>query len=263
MEGADAWSKETVELHLQQFAKDKLGIAFPLELYTTLAVLLVTLFFLLLVARAAFRRKKPDTILLVGLSGAGKTALFYQLRDGSTHKGTVTSMEANVDRFILHSESIKQEKIKPVRIVDVPGHLRLRSKLDDFLTEAGGIVFLVDAADFMPNVRETAEYLYEVLSKAWLVMKKVPVLVVCNKMDKVTAHSTDFIRKQLEKEIDKLRVTRNAVSAADMASEVSLGKEGESFKFSQCVNKVTVVEASVITNRITDIQQFIRDQTGR
>jgi signal recognition particle receptor subunit beta len=33
------------------------------------------------------------------------------------------------------------------------------------------------------------------------VKKKVPVLLTCNKLDKVTAHSSDFIRKQLEKEM--------------------------------------------------------------
>lgn len=30
-----------------------------------------------------------------------------QLRDGSSHQGTVTSMEPNEDTFVLHSESTK------------------------------------------------------------------------------------------------------------------------------------------------------------
>ena len=62
---------------------------------------------------------------------------------------------------------------------------------------------------------------------------------------------------------EKLRFTRNAVSDADVASEVKLGKEGEPFKFTQCVNKVTVEEAAVITNQITVIEEFIRNHTGR
>lgn len=259
-EGRDlnnTWTND-LQIHLRQLATT-IGITLPLEIYTTLAVLFATLVLIFFVARTALRRKKADTILLVGLSGAGKTALFYQLRDGSVHNGTVTSMEPNIDSFILHSESSKPGKLKPVHVVDVPGHLRLRSKLDNFLTQAGGIVFLVDASDFMPNVRATAEYLCDVLSKAWVVKKKIPVLIVCNKMDKVTAHSTDFIRKQLEKEIDKLRVSRNVVSDADVTSEVTIGKEGEPFKFTQCINKVTIAESSVLTDRITDIQQFIRE----
>ena len=39
------------------------------------------------------------------------------------------------------------------------------------------------------------------LTKAWVVKKKIPMLIVCNKMDKVTAHAPDFILKQLEKEM--------------------------------------------------------------
>eukprot|EP01018_Ginkgo_biloba_P009296 Gb_33922 [translate_table: standard] len=142
--------------------------------------------------------------------------------------------------------------IKPVHVLDVPGHSRLRTKLDQFLPQAVGIVFVVDALDFLPNSRTTAEYLYDVLTKALVVKKKIPVLIVCNKVDKVTAHSMDFIRKQLEKEIDKLRASRSAVSAADIANEVTLGVQGQPFTFSQCVNKVTVAEASAISGKISE-----------
>lgn len=44
-------------------------------------------------------------------------------------------------------------------------------------------------------------YLYDILTKSIVVKKKVPVLICCNKTDKVTAHSKEFIRKQLEKEM--------------------------------------------------------------
>lgn len=48
--------------------------------------------------------------------------------------------------------------MKPVHIVDVPGHSRLRPKLDEFLPQAAGIVFVVDALEFLPNVRAASEY---------------------------------------------------------------------------------------------------------
>ncbi|KAI5073674.1 hypothetical protein GOP47_0011687 [Adiantum capillus-veneris] len=228
--------------------------------FRAIAALLITFFVGALFAQFSFKKRKSDTILLAGLSGSGKTALFYQLRDGSIHKGTVTSMEANIERFPLHTDSIKQGKAKTVRLSDFPGHMKLRAKLDEYLKEAGAIIFLVDAADFIPNVRANAEYLYDVLSKALVVKYRIPILVVANKMDKVTAHSTEFVCKQIEKEIDKLRVTRTAVSEADMTSEVSIGKEGVPFKFTHCVNKVMVTEASVVTGQMTDIYQFIREQ---
>ena len=44
-------------------------------------------------------------------------------------------------------------------------------------------------------------YLYDVLTKASVVKKKIPVLILCNKTDKVTAHTKEFIRKQMEKEM--------------------------------------------------------------
>ena len=61
---------------------------------------------------------------------------------------------------------------------------------------------------------------------------------------------------------EKLRLTQNAMSEADATSEATLGKEGEPFKFTQCVNKVTVEEAAVITNQITVIEDFIRNHAG-
>ncbi|XP_058091848.1 uncharacterized protein LOC131237849 [Magnolia sinica] len=227
------------------------------QLYATFAVLFLSSILFLLVR--VLKRTKSNTIVLAGLSGSGKTVLFYQLRDGSSHQGTVTSMDPNEGSFVLHSESEMKGKIKPVHVVDVPGHSRLRPKLDGFLPQAAGLVFVVDALDFLPNCRAVAEYLYDILTKAAVVKRKIPLLIVCNKTDKVSAHSKDFIRKQLEKEIDKLRVSRTGASEADIADEFTLGVTGEPFAFSQCLNRVTVAEASGLTGEISQLEQFIRD----
>ncbi|CAN6579670.1 unnamed protein product [Malus baccata var. baccata] len=200
----------------------------PQQIYAAMAVLLFTTFLLLLVR--LFKRPKANTILVTGLSGSGKTVLFYQ-----------------------------NGKLNPIHVIDVPGHSRLRAKLDDFLPQAAGIVFLVDAVEFLPNCRAASEYLYDILTKASVVRKKIPVLILCNKTDKVTAHSKEFIRKQLEKEIDKLRASRSAVSTADLTNEFTLGAPGERFAFSQCQNKVTVGEASGLGGEISQVEQFIRD----
>ncbi|KAK6776427.1 hypothetical protein RDI58_027428 [Solanum bulbocastanum] len=80
-----------------------------------------------------------------------ETYLFYQ--------GTVTSiLEPNEGSFILHSEEDKKGKLKPVHVVDVPGHSRLRPKLDEFLPQAAGVVFVVDFVEFLPNCRPASEY---------------------------------------------------------------------------------------------------------
>ncbi|KAG8640132.1 hypothetical protein MANES_13G027800v8 [Manihot esculenta] len=200
----------------------------PNQLYAAAAVLLITT--LLLVIVRLFKRTKSNTIMLTGLTGSGKTVLFYQ-------KG----------------------KTKPVHLVDVPGHSRLRPKLDEFLPQAAGIVFVVDALEFLPNLRAVSEYLYDILTKASVVKRKVPVLICCNKTDKVTAHTKDFIRKQLEKEIEKLRASRSGISEADVANEFTLGVHGEVFSFSHCSNKVSIAESSGLTGDISQLEQFIRE----
>ncbi|KAG1354920.1 signal recognition particle receptor subunit beta [Cocos nucifera] len=227
------------------------------QLYAAFAVLVVTIAFFAILR--LLKPAKSNTIVLAGLSGSGKTVLFYQLRDGSPHQGTVTSMEPNEGTFMLHSEMEKKGKLKPIHLVDVPGHSRLRPKLDEFLPHAAGLIFVVDALDFLPNCRAAAEYLYDILTKASIVKRKVAILILCNKTDKVTAHSKEFIRKQLEKEIDKLRTSRNALSTADIANEYTLGVPGEAFSFSQCRNKVTIADASGLTGEVSQVEQFIRE----
>ncbi|KAJ3692579.1 hypothetical protein LUZ60_011674 [Juncus effusus] len=235
----------------------------PIEqIYIAIAVIFVTMLFFLITI-SFFKRSKSNTIVLAGLSGSGKTVLFYQLRDGSPHQGTVTSMEPNDETFVLFSQSTENKgKAVPVHLIDVPGHARLKTKLDEFLPQSAGIIYLIDAQDFLSNYQASAEYLYDILSKAIVVKKKIPVLILCNKHDKVTAHSKEFIRKQLEKEIDKLRASRNAISSADVSDEVTIGTIGEPFSFAQCVNKVTTCEGSGLTGKIADVEQFIKDHVN-
>ncbi|KAM0937578.1 putative small GTP-binding protein [Dioscorea sansibarensis] len=228
------------------------------QLYAAIVVVVLT--FLIFIVYRILNRGQRNTIVLTGLSGGGKTILFYQLRDGTPHQGTVTSMEPNSGTFLLHSELEKKGKIKPINLVDVPGHSRLRPILDDYLAQAAGVIFVVDAVEFLPNCRAAAEYLYDILTKSTVVKRKVPVLILCNKTDKITAHSKEFIRKQLEKEIDKLRASRTAVSSADVTNEYTLGVPSEVFTFSQCHNKVAVADASGLTGEVSQVEQFIREQ---
>nr|GLL44379.1 signal recognition particle receptor subunit beta-like [Ipomoea trifida] len=150
---------------------------------------------------ALFADKKRVRNPLVPTDLKADTKHNCMLKDGSSHQGTVTSMEPNECTFILHSETTKKGKIKPVHVVDVPGHSRLRPKLEEFLPQAAAIVFVVDAVEFLPNCRAASEYLYDILTKVTVVKKKIPVLLLCNKVDKVTAHTKEFIKKQLEKKM--------------------------------------------------------------
>ncbi|CAA2982842.1 signal recognition particle receptor subunit beta-like [Olea europaea subsp. europaea] len=233
----------------------------PIQIYAAIGVVVFTAFLFIIIR--LFKRKSSNTIALTGLSGSGKTVLFRQLRDGSSHQGIVTSIEPNEGTFVLHSQTTKKDKLRPVHLVDVPGHSRLRPKQDDFLPQAAAIVFVVDAVEVLPNCRAASEYIlsvpYDILTKANVVKEKIPLLLLCNKVDKVTAHKKDFIRKRLEKETDKLRISRTTLSTADIANEYTLGVPGEAFGFSQCHNKVTIAEASGLTGDISQLEQFIRE----
>jgi signal recognition particle receptor subunit beta len=46
-------------------------------------------------------------VLLVGPCDAGKTTLFHQLAEGSTHLGTVASMQPNEAEGVLASEKVR------------------------------------------------------------------------------------------------------------------------------------------------------------
>ena len=61
--------------------------------------------------------------------------------------------------------------------------------------------FLIIKKDLDTILLLCNRYLYDILTKASVVKKKIPLLICCNKSDKVTAHSKEFIRKQMEKEM--------------------------------------------------------------
>lgn len=239
-----------------------LGVRVETALLLAVVAIAVALISSLIALRLAFSSPRPTTIVLLGLPGAGKTSLWYKLRDGSTHSGTVTSMAVNEDSFPLHAELSKNPKARPIHMVDIPGHPRVRSLCAPFLARARGLVFLVDAMDFTLNIRPNAEFLFELLTSASVQRRRVPILLVCNKMERVTAHSVEFIRKQLEKELEKLRVSRQAMASDGMAKEapLSLALKGTGvFRFTDCVNSITLGECSVVTDNLNDVETFIRD----
>lgn len=104
----------------------------------------------MIVLRAS-RRAKGRTVLLLGAPDSGKTTLFFQLLDGSTHNGTVASMQPN--------ERTADEKsdLAGATLVDVPGHPRVRGEWESHLPTSRGIVFLVDGVNFLPIKTAVAE----------------------------------------------------------------------------------------------------------
>lgn len=63
--------------------------------------------------------------------------------------------------------SLQGGKAASVRVVDVPGHPRVRSRFEQYADRACGVVFVMDAVDFLPHKTEVAEQLYEARLLAW------------------------------------------------------------------------------------------------
>ena len=76
-------------------------------------------------------------------------------------------------------------------------HFRARNV---HLPKAGCIVFVVDAANFV--VRDSAEFLYDILVHPYVDDNAPPILLLCNKTDRISDEfSPATIKAKLEKEL--------------------------------------------------------------
>jgi len=139
--------------------------------------------------------------------------------------------------------------------VDTPGHGKLRyHALENIMNPQNlkGLIFLVDAAMLGSGdegLRQTADYLHDVLlllqkrmsnSKTAKALKEIPVLIAANKMDLFTALPSTLVKKSLEEEIAKVRISRSkglldsGIGMEDEEKDDWLGEFGStSFKFKQ------------------------------
>tara|TARA_B100000405_G_scaffold286930_1_gene234612 strand:+ start:2082 stop:2933 length:852 start_codon:yes stop_codon:yes gene_type:complete len=199
-----------------------------------------------------------DCVLITGACGGGKTAMFQTLRSGEVFLDrTVTSMDVNEARIEVRSE--KLGKSKRARLVDLPGHPRLRAKLDRYANGAKAIVFVVDAVDFTSQRRAVAEHLFEILSHPAVQKRRCPIMIACNKSEKITAHPADFVRKRLEKEIEALRTTRGTLEdTVGESGAGAVGLDGAEFAFEhQRSNKVDAAGCAVAGNDLESVREFI------
>jgi signal recognition particle receptor subunit beta len=229
----------------------------PEGLALLLGAALALLVLLAMVALSGGRGPRGSTVVIAGPPNAGKTTLFFQLKDGSLHNGVVASMGDNAAAIALRSN---RGGAKRASLLDVPGHHSSRHRLEAALSDAAAVVFLVDAVDVTPHRTEAADMLYEVLTHPGVARSRVPILIACNKMDlEMEAHSVDFIRKTLEKQLDAMRRTRTAAIGKDAGGGAppALGPPGKPFSFGGLANKVTLAQASAKTGALDEVVAFI------
>jgi len=186
------------------------------------------------------RKSLGRVVLVCGSSDGGKTSLLAQLVSGKPVE-TVTSLIEN-----RHPWQV--EGGRSVDLVDVPGSERIRGAIvDKYSSGARGILFVVDSATVAKQVRDVAEFLHSILSSPSVAANSPPLMVLCNKQDVAVAKSSQVIKGLLEKELDKVRVSRgsqldNLEGSGQEA--VYIGKEGRAFDFSQLRSRVEFCEGS-------------------
>ncbi|KAG8234058.1 hypothetical protein J437_LFUL013554 [Ladona fulva] len=175
-----------------------------------------------------WRRKKLSrrSVLVMGLCDSGKTLLFTRLLQNKFVL-TYTSMKENTGDFISNKRSLK--------IVDIPGHERIRAKFyDQYKLSARGIIYVIDGVTIQKELRDVAEFLYTLMTDLNSISYNLPVAIVCNKQDQTMAKGSTVIRSLLEKEMNMLRVTKTSQlqSTLDGSDKNTfLGKKDKDFSF--------------------------------
>lgn len=230
---------------LQEAAQTPEGLAIAICL--TIALGLV-----LLLALTSGRKKRNSNIVIAGPINSGKSTLFFHLKDGSDHNGLVASMQENSGIGSLPSG-------KKVRMVDIPGHHSFRHRLEASLRDAAAVVFVVDAIEISPRRVEAAEMLYDVLNSPDFYKQRLPLLIACNKADlEEEAHTVEFIRKTLEKQLQDLRSSKSVGIGKDAATQsLVLGPTDKTFSFKGLRSRVVLAECSAKTNQLADVSSFI------
>lgn len=214
-----------------------------------LAVIVVLVTVMLLLVWKKKRSARTD-VLLMGLCDSGKTLIFSHLILGE-EKESFTSIKENVGLLTTSRGDL--------RLVDIPGHERLRGKFfDKFKSLAKAIVYVVDSVTVQKEIRDVADFLYTVLADK--AVANLPVIVLCNKQDEALAKGDAVIKSLLEKEINLVRQTRTSqLESVDQqnADAVFLGRSDKDFEFGQVSQNVQFVACSAKEPQIDDLTAFL------
>lgn len=229
------------------------------------AIVLLVPFILHYILTGATPYTSLPSVVVVGPSGAGKTALLTLFERGPissaslphtapTHTSQIPSsveLAVSEDKSSSFRTDLDAEgaTAKKFLLVDTPGHGKLRaaaisrlslakSSIEKNNSRLRAVVFVIDAADTDTLSTDGAEYLYDVLlalqkrtgaGKSSKAPGAVPVLVAANKLDLFTALPAALVKSRLEMELGRIRRTRSKglLEASVGTDEVDVPEEGD------------------------------------
>jgi len=171
-------------------------------------------------------KSRGNALLLVGLPDSGKTAILSNLAYNQTLPSHASLQTNSVQMALSPTQTL--------RVIDVPGHPRIRDQFREHLSDAKAIAFVVDCSTISRNGSAVAELLHHVLHAITSLppAQSAPtLLILAHKIDllKVGASSNSAnevaitrVRTILERELEK----RRASETGGVGME-SLGAEGE------------------------------------
>ncbi|KAH0827052.1 signal recognition particle receptor beta subunit-domain-containing protein [Lanmaoa asiatica] len=187
----------------------------------------IALFLLVVILYTRGKSKSSgNALLLVGPPDSGKTAILSNLAYNQTLPSH-TSLQTNSAQMTLSST-------KTLRVIDVPGHPRIRDQFREHLKDAKAVAFVVDCSTISRNGSVVAEHMHHVLHAITSLppTQSTPtLLILAHKTDLLKAGASSNsaseaaiarVRTILERELEKRRASQSGGVGME-----SLGAEGE------------------------------------
>eukprot|EP01098_Paradermamoeba_levis_P013255 TRINITY_DN6005_c0_g1_i2.p1 TRINITY_DN6005_c0_g1~~TRINITY_DN6005_c0_g1_i2.p1 ORF type:complete len:203 (-),score=52.12 TRINITY_DN6005_c0_g1_i2:212-745(-) len=125
-------------------------------------------------------------ILIIGLDGAGKTTILFQLKLKEA-VNTIPTIGSNIETIVHNNITLN--------LWDIGGQQKIRPLWKDYFhDDTTAIVFVIDSSDHM-RLEEAKDELFKILKEPNAT--SIPLLVLCNKVDVEGAMSVDFIEQKL------------------------------------------------------------------